>query len=183
MMYDFNLIDRYAGALYQVADTKGKLLHVVKDMDVFQQFIQVLPKYFVYLGAVITKFSIQKSVIQVLTKHYKLSEITENFLLTLCINGRFGCLQQVLTRFFELYQEGKGIRVVEVKSVTKLTDNQIKLLKQHLEKKEKKEIILNLVVDPAILGGLIIKSGSKVIDDSIINKINKIRFNTIDFIN
>ncbi len=183
MIYDLNLIDRYARALYQVAGTNNKLIHVVKDLSVFQQIMYALPKYFVFLSAVISKFAMQKSAIQTLAQHYKLNGITLNFLLVVCKNGKLGCLQLILTRFFEINQEDKGIQIVEIKSATTLTENQIKDLEQHFEKEEKKKNLLKLVVDPRILGGLIIKSGSKVIDNSIINKVNKMRFNTVDFIN
>ena len=81
-----------------------------------------------------------------------------------------------------LCQEAQGILVADVKSAAKLTEKQLKEVAGYLEKKLGKKILLNATVDPKILGGLIIKTGSMVVDNSISNKISKFKFNTEEFI-
>ena len=115
-------------------------------------------------------------------KQYKFNNLTKNFLLMLCVNGRLNYLQQIISRFIVLCQEAQGILVADVKSAAKLTEKQLKEVAGYLEKKLGKKILLNATVDPKILGGLIIKMGSMVVDNSISNKISKFKFNTEDFI-
>jgi F-type H+-transporting ATPase subunit delta len=182
MPEDLNFVDRYAEALYQVTHSDNKTTQVVKDLGVLQQLLQAIPKYFVYLSAPITSFSKQKAVIQVLTKKYKFNQLTENFLFMICANRRLKYVQQIIAYFFTLHQKSQEILEVEIKSASALTDKQKKEIEQYLEKTLKKKIMLNLVVDLEILGGLIIKIGSIVVDNSVINKVNKIRFEKEDFI-
>lgn len=182
MTQNFNLIDRYAQALYQVADASGKMKQIVSDTSLCSKILLALPKYFAYLGAPVSDLDAQKSVIQTLSKQYKFNNLTRNFLLMLCINGRLNSLQEIISRFIVLCQEAQGMLVADIKSAAKLTEKQLKEIAVYLEKKLGKKIILNTIVDPKILGGLIIKTGSKVVDNSIANKINKIKFNTDDFI-
>ena len=182
MTQNFNLIDRYAHALYQAADANDKIKQIVGDANLCSEILLALPEYFIYLGAPVSDLDTQKAVIQTLSKQYKFNNLTKNFLLMLSINGRLNCLQEIISRFIVLCQEAQGILVADVKSAAKLTEKQIKEISGYLEKKLGKKIIINAIVDPKILGGLIIKTGSMVVDNSISNKIDKIKFNTDDFI-
>jgi F-type H+-transporting ATPase subunit delta len=182
MTQNFNLIDRYAQALYQVTEANGKIKQIVDDANLCSEVLLALPKYFSYLSAPVSELDMQKSVIQTLSKQYKFNNLTKNFLLMLCVNGRLNYLQQIISRFIVLCQEAQGILVADVKSAAKLTEKQLKEVAGYLEKKLGKKILLNATVDPKILGGLIIKTCSMVVDNSISNKISKFKFNTEEFI-
>ena len=182
MTQDFNLIDRYSQALYQASYESGKIKQIAEDASLCSKILLSLPKYFSYLSSPVSDLNMQKLVIQTLSKQYKFNNLTKNFLLMLCINGRLNSLQEIISRFILLCQEAQGILVADIKSATKLTEKQLKEITVNLEKKLNKKILLNTTVDPELFGGLIIKIGSKILDNSISNKINKIKFNTDDFI-
>ena len=98
MTQNFNLIDRYAQALYQVTEANGKIKQIVDDANLCSEVLLALPKYFSYLSAPVSELDMQKSVIQTLSKQYKFNNLTKNFLLMLCVNGRLNYLQQIISK-------------------------------------------------------------------------------------
>lgn len=95
-----------------------------------------------------------------------------NTLKLLAENNDFGALPQVLEQFIALYQQKHNIAEVEVTTVMPLSTAQEKLLKAKLADIFHKEIILRYIINPQIIGGLIIKYGTNFIDNSIKHKLD-----------
>ena len=181
MIEDTNIIQRYAQALYQVAKTNSKLPQILADLGIVSQLLKALTSQFEYLSAPVAVFSLQKATFELLAKKYKFSPLTTNFLFMLCLNRRLHWLRLILDKFALLHKHAQGILDVEIRSAVKLSDKQVKEITTYLDKKLKKHSEANLIIDPALLGGLIIKFGSIEIDNSVANRLNRIRFNTRDF--
>lgn len=102
----------------------------------------------------------------------KLDQVTTKFLGVLAQNGRLGQLGAVIRAFAKLAARHRGETTAEVTSAHPLEAEQVEALKAKLKSQLGRDVAVDLSVDPAILGGLIVKIGSKQIDGSIRTKLN-----------
>lgn len=105
-------------------------------------------------------------------KAMKLDAMTGNFLGVLAQNRRLGQLGKVIADFNALAAAHRGEATAEVTSAHPLDDAQLDALKKQLRTRVGRDVAVDLKVDPAILGGLIVKIGSRMIDSSIRTRLN-----------
>jgi F-type H+-transporting ATPase subunit delta len=105
-------------------------------------------------------------------KALKLDPVTTNFLGVLAQNRRLAQLGNVIRAFNSLAAAHRGETTAEVTSAHPLDEGQVDALRQNLRTRYGADIALELEVDPAILGGLVVKVGSRMIDGSIRTKLN-----------
>ena len=98
--------------------------------------------------------------------------ITRNFLGVLAQNRRLSQLPAVIRAFNLLRAQHRGEITAEVTSARPLDDDQIAALKANLRSRMARDIAVDLSIDPEILGGLVVKIGSQMIDGSIRTKLN-----------
>ena len=104
----------------------------------------------------------------------KLDPISANFLGVLAQNRRLGQLSNVIRSFNLLAARHRGETTAEVTSAHPLDDDQVAALKSNLKTRLGRDVAVDLSVDPAILGGLVVKVGSQMIDGSIRTKLNNL---------
>jgi len=102
----------------------------------------------------------------------KADDLTAKFLGTLASNRRLSQLGAVIRAFNLLAAQHRGETTAIVTSAHPLGDDQVEALKAKLKAELKRDVALDLNVDPEILGGLIVKVGSRQIDGSIRTKLN-----------
>jgi F-type H+-transporting ATPase subunit delta len=102
----------------------------------------------------------------------KADDLTTKFLGTLASNRRLSQLGAVIRAFNLLAAQHRGETTAVVTSAHPLGDDQVEALKAKLKAELKRDVALDLNVDPEILGGLIVKVGSRQIDGSIRTKLN-----------
>lgn len=107
-----------------------------------------------------------------LTSALKIDDLTAKFLGTLATNRRLGQLGAVIRAFNLLAAQHRGETTAVVTSAHPLDDEQVASLKAKLKAELKRDVALDLNVDPEILGGLIVKVGSRQVDGSIRTKLN-----------
>jgi len=100
--------------------------------------------------------------------------LTRNFLGVLAQNRRLSQLGGVIRAFNTLAARHRGEITAEVTSAHPLDDDQVTAIKQNLRTRMGRDIAVELSVDPAILGGLVVKIGSQMIDGSIRTKLNSL---------
>jgi F-type H+-transporting ATPase subunit delta len=105
----------------------------------------------------------------------KLDPLTANFLGVLARNGRKDQLAQVIRLFRRLAADHRGETTAEVVSAHPLSDGQVAALKTQLKARAGgAEVTIDARTDPEILGGLIVKLGSQMIDASLKTKLNRL---------
>ena len=102
----------------------------------------------------------------------KLDPVTAKFLGVLAQNRRLGQLGNVIRAYNQLAAHHRGETTAEVASAHPLDDEQVAALKRNLKGRLGRDVVVDLAVDPAILGGLVVKVGSQMIDGSIRTKLN-----------
>lgn len=97
---------------------------------------------------------------------------TKSFLGVLAENRRLGQLPQIMRAFRLLAARHRGEVTAEVTSAHALNDDQVAALKQQLRQRLGREVSVDLAVDPELLGGLVVRIGSQMIDSSIRTRLN-----------
>jgi len=104
----------------------------------------------------------------------RLDPLTASFLGVLAQNRRLSQLGNVIRAFNTLAARHRGEINAEVTSAHPLDDDQVDAIKQNLRTRMGRDIAVEMNVDPAILGGLVVKIGSQMIDGSIRTKLNSL---------
>jgi F-type H+-transporting ATPase subunit delta len=97
---------------------------------------------------------------------------TKNFLGVLAENRRLAQLPAIIRAFRTLAADYRGETTAEVVSAHPLSASQVDALKQQLRTRIGRDVTVDLSVDPALLGGLVVKIGSQMIDSSIRTRLN-----------
>ena len=105
-------------------------------------------------------------------KAMKLDSLTGNFLGVLAQNRRLGEIGNVARAFKTLAANERGEVAAEVTSAHPLDAAQSLALKSRLRSRVGRDVTITYTVDPAILGGLVVKIGSQMIDSSIRTRLN-----------
>jgi len=113
----------------------------------------------------------QKAMTAVMSKAGS-SDLTTRFVSLMVSKGRLGALPGAIQGFTELLADHRSETVAEVTSATPLTDAQRDALAANLKSSFGKDVKIDASVDPSLLGGLIVKVGSKMIDSSLKAKLN-----------
>jgi len=100
---------------------------------------------------------------------------TAKFLGVLTANRRLFAVRDVIRAFNALVARFKGEVTAEVTVAEPLNDKNLDALRSALKSVTGKDVSLNVKVDPSIIGGLIVKLGSRMVDSSLRTKLNSIK--------
>jgi F-type H+-transporting ATPase subunit delta len=163
---------RYALALFELArdakaiDTVEASLAAVRDaLAQSDAFRDLTTSPMVSRGAAVKAVSAVADSIGV-------DATTKNFLGVLAENHRLGALPKIIRAFRALAAQHRGEVSAEVASAHPLTDEQVIELKHQLRQRVGREVSVDLSVDPTLLGGLVVRVGSQMIDSSIKTRLN-----------
>jgi len=169
-----SLAGRYASALFSLARDEKQIDAVSRSLDSLgsalvdsREFGQLVASPLVDRGKAGKAFS-------AVAAQLKLDPITANFLGVLARNGRKAKLAEVVRFFRRLAADHRGETTAEVVSAHPLSDDQIAALKTKLKSRAGRDVTVDAKTDPTILGGLIVKLGSEMIDDSLRTKLNRL---------
>ncbi len=172
---NIGLSSRYINALFDLCLEEKKLKKVLSDFENFLKLVKNNKNLNIVLKSpTIGKKVVSKVLIDVLNKSNS-EKLTINFCCTLCKNGRVSLITKIMEEFIKEVSRLRGELVVEVYSAYKLRKSEEDELKKIiLSKTNGKTISLFTYVDDTLLGGLIVKYGSKMIDSSIKTRLNNL---------
>ena len=119
-------------------------------------------------------------VINKISETFKLLDLIKNFMIFLVKKRRFFYLEKILKSFIEICSEKRGEIKAEIKSAKELSSDEINKITEDLTKNFSSKMKLNYKHDKSLIGGLIIKIGSTMIDTSIKNKLQQIENRMIE---
>lgn len=163
----------YAAALYNAASETGQFDEVFKDCALLSNIFADMPEL-KYLKNPVWKTEQKQEVINQIVKKLQLSPITANFLNTVNENSRLDDLQTILQEFKHIFYQKQNIKEVIVESAQALSASQDKKLNKALEKALRQKVTVDYIIKPELLGGLIVRSGSLRIDDSLTGKLQRL---------
>lgn len=164
----------YAIALYEAAVEKKALVKIQKDVALLLAETKALPDFVKFFANPIIEIQDKKDTLKQIAGKLKLNPETLSCLDILAENGRFSEFELILEEFVHYANKQAGIAEVQVKAVKELNPVQSRKLESALEKMLNQKVLVNYEVCPEILGGLQIKFGSNMIDDTILAKLNRL---------
>lgn len=168
------LIRSYAEALYEVSDASGLSEKVLEESSSFAADMVADPQIAMYLANPILSNNDKEQALSEVAKKRKMSKPMCGLLKTMAQNGRSDVLLYVMQDYKNIFYRKKNICPVLVKTVAELSDAQKKKLTSAMEKYTGKKVVVDYQIRPELLGGLLIECDSKVIDDSIKGKIDRL---------
>ena len=175
MSVSSGLSGRYAKALYELAEEKKILTKIVDDFMGLKKLLEESNSLSNLIKTpTVSKSEKQNSILKILIKA-KAQKLTIKFFGTLANNRRLLLINEVIDDFLLEVSRINGEVKAEVTSSFKLDqDQQKKVVAAISEATGIKKIILSASVDESLIGGLIVKIGSKMIDNSLKTKLNRL---------
>ena len=167
--------DRYASALYDLASEKKLVDTVLDDLLFIQSMIKNNKDLKLVIKSPLIKSNDKLVILQNILKSKKPNELSSTFLKVLSKNKRFQKTLDIISQFKNINAQKRGDVLADITSAEKLSNEQQDNIKEQLRTILGDKLSLNYKVDEQIIGGLIIKVGSKMIDTSLSNKINKLK--------
>ncbi|MEI9903068.1 MAG: F0F1 ATP synthase subunit delta [Asticcacaulis sp.] len=168
--------DRYAKAVFDLAAERNLLDAVQADMVKLKGLLQMSAELRRFLSSLAYSSDIKLGGLAAVTKKLKLNDLTTRLFGVLAANRRLGELFPVITAFLKRYETSKGIVSAEVTSAVALTAPQMDDLTAALAKSLGHTAAITTRVDPAILGGLKVRVGSRLFDSSLKTKLDSLKF-------
>jgi len=169
-----SLSGRYALALFELANEQKKLEAVGRDLAAVAQALAESDEFRALTTSPLVGRDEAVKAVEATARAMRLDTVTGNFLGVLAKNRRLGQLPGVIRAFNTLSARHRGELTAEVVSAHALDDDQVEALKQKLRTRMGRDIAVDLRVDPAILGGLVVNIESQMIDGSIRTKLNNL---------
>ena len=169
-----SLAGRYASALFGLARDERQVDAVSRSLDALSQALLDSKDFAELIGSPLVSRKEAGKAFAALGPQLGLDPITGNFVGVLARNGRKGELRNVIRAFGRLAAEHRGETTAEVVTARPLNDDQISQLKQQLRTRAGRDVNIEAEVDPNILGGIVVKLGSQMIDASIRTKLNRL---------
>ena len=167
-----SLAGRYAMALFELARDERQLEAVGASLASLKQALADSDDLRVLTTSPLTRRDDALKGVAGLAEAMRLDPVTTNFLGVLAQNRRLGQLGAIIRNFNLLAALHRGEVTAEVISAHPLDDVQVAALKANLKSRLGRDVAVDLSIDPAILGGLVVKIGSQMIDGSIRTKLN-----------
>lgn len=166
---------RYASALFDLAREQGQLPLVEKDVAAFQAMLDESSDLRLLVRSpVISADDQSKALVAVLAKG-GVGTLVANFLGLVARNRRLFAVPDMLKAFRTIAARHRGEVSAEVASAQPLSEAQLTQIKDTLRVQVGKDVQLATKVDPSLLGGLVVKIGSRMIDSSLRTKLNSLK--------
>jgi len=169
-----SLAGRYASALFDLARDQKQIDSVGRSLEALNQALVDSKEFAELIDSPLLSREEAAKAFAAIAPQLSLDPITTNFLGVLARNGRKNQLRPVVRAFRRLSAEHRGEATAEILTALPLNDDQLAALKQQLRTRAGREVNVDAVVDPGILGGIVVKLGSQRIDASIRTKLNRL---------
>lgn len=171
------IFQRYAQALLSLAQEGNALDSVSQDVNSILTLLRESEELRTFLASPVYKADTKKAVLQQALGN-SVHPFTKNFLMVLVDRRRIMLLEGICGEFQALLRKLNQIVLAEVISVQELSDEQKNALKEKVKTLTgARDVELDTKLDPELIGGVIIKIGSQVIDASLRGQLRRISLN------
>ena len=167
-----SLAGRYASALFDLARDERQIEAVSASLASLKGAMVDSPDLQALVGSPLVGRSAAGRALAATATSLGIDPTTTRFIGVLAHNGRLRELGSIIRLFETLAAEHRGETTAEVTSARPLDDNQVAALKTQLGARVGRDIRIDARVDPTILGGIVVRLGSQMIDASIRTKLN-----------
>ena len=166
---------RYATALFELAQESNALDPVAKDLAAVRELIDGSADMQRLVRSPVFSADEQTAAIGAIMQKLGAHELTRKFVGLVARNRRLFALRDMTRAYQALLAKHRGEMTATVTSAHQLTDAQVTSLKATLKQSFKLDVNLTSEVDPDLLGGLVVKVGSRMIDTSLKTKLDNLQ--------
>jgi F-type H+-transporting ATPase subunit delta len=170
----------YARALLGATEKAGQSAAVMDELDaIIDEAFSGSPKLETVFASPLINYE-EKSALLDRVFQPRISRLLLNFLKVVSRHGRLDCLRAIRFQARKLYEEARGDVRVRITTATAVEPKQIEKISAALAASLGRRPILETVVDPALVGGAVLRIGDTVYDGSVANQLQTIRQQMID---
>ena len=166
---------RYATALFDLASETDDISSLEKNVETLTQAIDESPDLNSLISSPIYSRDQQKNAIGAIAKKMGVSAVMINALSLMAEKRRLFVVPTFLSVLNDLISESKNEITAEVVSAQSLSNGQLEKLGKSIKNNFGKDVKINATVDPNLIGGLVVKVGSRMIDTTIRAKLNSLQ--------
>jgi F-type H+-transporting ATPase subunit delta len=166
---------RYATALFELARDERAIDAVKADLDKFAAMLEQSADLRRLVRSPVFAAETQLKALSAVLDKAGITGVSANFLKVLAVNRRLFAISDVIRAFNALVAKFKGEATADVTVAEALSDKNLEALKASLQSVTGKDVILNVKVDRSLIGGLVVKLGSRMVDSSLRTKLNSIK--------
>lgn len=170
-----SMAGRYAAALFELAKEERQLPRVEADIKAFQGMLDSSEDLRRLVRSPVISGEDQAKALAAVLAKAGISGLTANFFRLIARNRRLFAAADMLRGFRALLARERGEVTADVASAHPLSNDQMNQLKDTLRISVGKDVLINTRVDPNLLGGLVVKVGSKMIDSSLRTKLDNLK--------
>jgi F-type H+-transporting ATPase subunit delta len=174
-VHDSTLAKRYASALAELADEGGNLEKVGGDLDSFLELIKVTPGLNSLLTSPTVSRADQHKVVDLFLDQGGADEVTGKFLRVLVDKRRLGLVEGIVSSYNRGVEERSGRVTVYLTSAKPMIKRHEERLIASLSSMTGKEVQLDVSTDSALLGGVVLRVGSVMMDYSVRGQLNRLQ--------
>ncbi|MBL8567312.1 MAG: F0F1 ATP synthase subunit delta [Hyphomicrobiaceae bacterium] len=169
------IAERYASALYELADELKALDQVAADLKAIRAMMASSADLMRLIRSPVLGRSEQAKAVSALAEKAGFSALTGRFLGTLASNRRLFALASVIDAFLAELARRRGEATADVTSAVALTPAQTQALEEALKSVVGSKVSVDLKVDQSLIGGIVVRVGSRMIDTSLATKLRRLR--------
>ena len=169
------IAERYASALYELADAGKVLDQVAADLKAIRAMMASSLDLMRLIRSPVLDRADQAKAVTALAEKAGFSDLTRRFLGTVASNRRLFTLSAVIDGFLAELARRRGEAAAAVTSAVSLTPAQTAALEESLRSVVGSKVSVDVKVDPSLIGGLVVRVGSRMIDTSLATKLRRLR--------
>ena len=176
----FSTKNSYSKALFELASENNSIHDVENQVSSILELISKSTDFKDLIKDPTNKIEDQLKVMNIISDQFKFNELLKKFLGFIVSKRRFFYVEKILNDFLTICSNARGEIQAELSAAKNLNESEIKNIKDELTNTFGSNIKLNHKYDPSLIGGLIIKVGSTMVDTSIKNKLQQIEKKMIE---
>ena len=169
------LAGRYATALFDLAKEKGEIDGTEDDLIVLESILDSSGDLNRLIHSPVIARDEQGRAMAAVVEKIGLGDLTKKFIGLLARNRRLYVLRRIIRSFTELSAMARGEVTAEVASATPLSKFQLSAIADQLSREVGKDVVVRSRVDGNLLGGLVVKIGSRMVDNSLRSKLQRMK--------
>jgi len=169
------LAERYAVALFELADERNALDAVAGDLRELRTMLEESPDLVRLVRSPVVSRDEQKKAVAAVAEAAGLAELTRDFLGVAAANRRLFAVPAMIAAYLKMLADRRGEVTAEVTVAHPLGEAREAALSEQLRRALGARVVVDVRVDPALLGGMIVKVGSRMVDSSLASRLQRLR--------
>jgi F-type H+-transporting ATPase subunit delta len=174
--YGGGLAGRYAAALYDLADDEGILDQTVDQAENLGRLIDSNTDFRLLCESPLIDIAQGTAAARAVLQAEGFSPIIVRFVCVIAANRRLNRLRPIIAAFASLVAQKRGVITAQVTTAHRLTDVQREALRARLIESGYGRVNIDEHVDPALLGGLVVKIGARLYDTSLKSRLQRLKY-------